>query len=69
MTDEVAALCLRNNYLQSLALSLAERRGMAEFPDHVELMQSSKRAGCSTARRVPARRRGAGRARRHRHAA
>ena len=25
MTDEVAALVLRNNYLQTLALSLAER--------------------------------------------
>ena len=27
MTDEVADLVLRNNYLQTLALSLAERRG------------------------------------------
>ena len=31
MTDEVAALVLRNNYLQTLALSLAERRGMEDF--------------------------------------
>lgn len=31
MTDEVGALVLRNNYLQSLALSLAERRGVAEL--------------------------------------
>jgi glutamate dehydrogenase len=31
MTDEVGALVLRNNYLQSLALSLAERRGAAEL--------------------------------------
>jgi glutamate dehydrogenase len=31
MTDEVAALVLRNNYLQTLALSLAERRGMEAF--------------------------------------
>ncbi|MDB5506966.1 MAG: NAD-glutamate dehydrogenase [Devosia sp.] len=38
LTDEVAALCLRNNYLQSLAISMAERRGMLDFPDHVELM-------------------------------
>ncbi|UXN73323.1 NAD-glutamate dehydrogenase [Devosia sp. A8/3-2] len=29
MTDEVAALCLRNNYLQTLAISLAERAGSA----------------------------------------
>ena len=28
MTDEVAGLVLRNNYLQTLALSLAERRGL-----------------------------------------
>ncbi len=31
MTDEVAALVLRNNYLQPLALSLSERRGMEDF--------------------------------------
>jgi glutamate dehydrogenase len=31
MTDEIAALVLRNNYLQTLALSLAERRGMEDF--------------------------------------
>ncbi len=31
MTDEVGQLVLRNNYLQSLALSLAERRGTAEL--------------------------------------
>jgi glutamate dehydrogenase len=31
MTEEVASLVLRNNYLQTLALSLAERRGMEEF--------------------------------------
>jgi glutamate dehydrogenase len=31
MTEEVASLVLRNNYLQTLALSLAERRGMDEF--------------------------------------
>ncbi|WP_193336432.1 NAD-glutamate dehydrogenase [Devosia beringensis] len=38
MTDEVAALCLRNNYLQGLAISLAERAGLAELPDHRELI-------------------------------
>ena len=30
MTDEVGTLVLRNNYLQTLALSLAERKGLAE---------------------------------------
>lgn len=32
MTDEVGHLVLRNNYLQTLALSLAEGRGAAELP-------------------------------------
>ncbi|RDE09663.1 NAD-glutamate dehydrogenase [Pelagibacterium lacus] len=45
MTDEVAALCLRNNYLQPLALSLIERRGMAEFPDLVDLMAELEATG------------------------
>ena len=45
MTGEVAALCLRNNYLQSLAISLTERRGMAEFPDHVDLMLTLEARG------------------------
>jgi glutamate dehydrogenase len=31
MTDEVAKLVLRNNYLQSLALSLSERRSLADI--------------------------------------
>jgi glutamate dehydrogenase len=31
MTDEVAALVLRNNYLQTLVLSLSQRRGMEDF--------------------------------------
>jgi glutamate dehydrogenase len=39
MTEEVAALCLRNNYLQGLAISLAERAGLAELPDHRELIE------------------------------
>ena len=30
MTDEVGTLVLRNNYLQTLALSLVERKGVAE---------------------------------------
>ncbi|MCS0497411.1 NAD-glutamate dehydrogenase [Ancylobacter sp. MQZ15Z-1] len=39
MTDEVAALVLRNNYLQTLALSLAERRALDELGFHQRLMQ------------------------------
>ncbi len=38
MTDEVAALCLRNNYMQGLAISLAQRAGLNELPDHRELV-------------------------------
>lgn len=40
MTDEVGTLVLRNNYLQSLALSLAERKGVAETGFLTRLMQS-----------------------------
>ena len=39
MTDEVAELVLRNNYLQSLALSLAQARGAAETGFLQRLMQ------------------------------
>ena len=45
MTDEVANLCLRNNYLQTLALSLAQRAGLAELPDHRELMERLEARG------------------------
>eukprot|EP00873_Tetraselmis_striata_P031839 jgi/Tetstr1/452103/TSEL_039139.t1 len=45
MTDEVAELCLRNNYLQTLALSLAQRRGMADFPDLVDFIDELETAG------------------------
>ncbi len=45
MTDEVAALCLRNNYLQGLALSLAERPGLGELPDHRELIERLEARG------------------------
>src|SRR5690606_19226376 len=45
MTDEVAELCLRNNYLQTLALSLAQRRGMADFPDLVDFVEALEKAG------------------------
>ncbi|KKC39758.1 NAD-glutamate dehydrogenase [Devosia epidermidihirudinis] len=45
MTDEVAALCLRNNYLQGLALSLAQREGLAALPDHRELIERLEERG------------------------
>jgi glutamate dehydrogenase len=45
MTDEVGSLVLRNNYLQSLALSLAERRGAAENAFLSRLMQSLEQRG------------------------
>jgi glutamate dehydrogenase len=45
MTDELAALCLRNNYLQSLALSLAERAGADELPDHRALIEGLEERG------------------------
>ena len=45
MTDEVAALCLRNNYLQGLAISLAERAGLAELPDQRELIERLEERG------------------------
>ncbi|RZN35975.1 NAD-glutamate dehydrogenase [Bradyrhizobium sp. Leo121] len=45
MTDEVGALVLRNNYLQSLALSLAERKGLAETGFLTRLMQSLEQRG------------------------
>jgi len=40
MTKEVAGLCLRNNYLQTLSISLSERRGMEAFPHQQRLMQA-----------------------------
>jgi glutamate dehydrogenase len=45
MTDEVAALVLRNNYLQTLALSLAQRRGMEDFGFLQRLMQTLEARG------------------------
>jgi glutamate dehydrogenase len=40
MTEDVAAASLRNNYQQSLALSLAERRSARDVPDHALLMRT-----------------------------
>lgn len=39
MTDDVASLVLRNNYLQTLALSLSEQRGLADLGFARRLMQ------------------------------
>ncbi len=45
MTDEVAGLVLRNNYLQSLALSLSERRGTGETGFLRQLMRRLEAEG------------------------
>src|SRR6187399_2490952 len=45
MTDEVAALVLRNNYLQTLALSLAERGGLEDLGSRQRLMQTLESRG------------------------
>jgi glutamate dehydrogenase len=43
MTDEVARLVLRNNYQQTLALSLAQRRGLEDLGFQQRLMQTLER--------------------------
>ena len=45
MTDEVAGLVLRNNYLQTLALSLSQRRGMEDFGFLQRLIQTLEARG------------------------
>jgi len=40
MSDEVAALVLRNNYQQTLAISLTQNRGMEDFGFQSRMMQS-----------------------------
>ncbi len=45
MTDDVAAACLRNNYLQSLAMSLGERRGVSELGFQSRLMHELETRG------------------------
>jgi glutamate dehydrogenase len=45
MTEDVATLVLRNNYLQTLALSLAERRGLEDLGFEQRLMQTLENAG------------------------
>ncbi len=45
MTDEVARLVLRNNYQQTLALSLAQRRGLEDLGFEQRLMQTLELRG------------------------
>ncbi|ADZ68589.1 NAD-glutamate dehydrogenase [Polymorphum gilvum] len=45
MTDEVADLVLRNNYLQTLAISMTERRGAEDFGYQVRMMRQLEQAG------------------------
>ncbi len=45
MTEDVAAASLRNNYQQSLALSLAERNSMRDLPDYGLLMRALEARG------------------------
>jgi glutamate dehydrogenase len=45
MADDVAALVLRDNYLQGEALSVAEARGVAALDRQVRLMRDLERAG------------------------
>ncbi len=45
MTEDVAALCLRNNYLQTLALSLAERRGPENLGFAQRMMRDLEQRG------------------------
>ena len=45
MTDNVAELVLRNNYLQTLSISLTEQRGMEDFGYQIRLMERLEEAG------------------------
>jgi glutamate dehydrogenase len=45
MTDEVARLVLRNNYQQTLALSMAQRRGLEDLGFQQRLMQTLEQRG------------------------
>ncbi|SNY90638.1 glutamate dehydrogenase (NAD) [Cohaesibacter sp. ES.047] len=45
MTDNVANLVLRNNYLQTLSISLTERRAMEDFGYQIRLMERLEDAG------------------------
>ncbi len=45
MTDEIAEDCLRNNYLQTLALSLGARRGLADLGFQARLIEHLEQSG------------------------
>ncbi|MEO0615299.1 MAG: NAD-glutamate dehydrogenase [Pseudomonadota bacterium] len=45
MTDDVANLVLRNNYLQTQAISMMEARAVSRFPEHRLLIESLERSG------------------------
>jgi glutamate dehydrogenase len=45
MTDEVAAFVLRDNYLQGIALSVAEAQGPAALDRQIRMMRELERAG------------------------
>jgi glutamate dehydrogenase len=45
MTEEVGRLVLRNNYQQTLAISLAQRRGLEDFGFQQRLMQTLEKQG------------------------
>jgi glutamate dehydrogenase len=45
MTDDVAALVLRDNYLQGEALSVAEARGLSAFDRQVRLLRELEKSG------------------------
>jgi glutamate dehydrogenase len=45
MTDDVAELCLRNNYLQTLALSLAQARGLENMGFSKRMMRDLESRG------------------------
>ena len=45
MSDDVAALVLRDNYLQSQALSVTQMRAAEDFEDHVHLIRSLELSG------------------------
>ncbi len=56
MTDDVAVQVLRDNYLQTQALSLAEAEAANRLDEHVRLMRTLETRGAAGARdRVPAR--------------
>lgn len=45
MTDEVAALVLKNNYRQALALRLAEEKSTESVDDHIRLIKRLEKTG------------------------